>query len=141
MVDWTPKLAERILQEVARGRSLSAVCREAWAPHRDTVYWHAARDDQFKKDLDIAYDQMGLRLMEECVEIADTTDDPKQARVQIEAREKLAKRVEGGRHTQKNQVELSGEVNQVSNLSDDQLGAMIEGLERKLAGDEEPSEA
>lgn len=101
---YTEEIAERICLEIAEGASLRTICAADGMPHMDTVrkwlrdnrgsfvaHYTRAREDQ----ADFYADQM--------IDIADTTDDPQKARLQIDARKwkasKLAPKKYGERVT------------------------------------------
>ena len=84
---YSQETADRICREIASGASLRAICAAPEMPHIDTVRkWLASGNTEFLAQYARAREEQADYYADEMVEIADTTDDPQKARLQIDAR-------------------------------------------------------
>ena len=84
---YSQETADRICREIASGASLRAICAAPEMPHIDTVRkWLASGNTEFLAQYARAREEQADYYGDEMVEIADTTDDPQKARLQIDAR-------------------------------------------------------
>jgi P27 family predicted phage terminase small subunit len=84
---YSQETADRICREIASGASLRAICAAPEMPHIDTVRkWLAGGHEEFLAQYVRAREEQADYYADEMVEIADTTDDPQKARLQIDAR-------------------------------------------------------
>lgn len=68
---YTQKIADRICDQIAEGRSLRSICRDKTMPSMRTVfYWLAARED-FARLYAYARDAQADALVDEMLDIAD----------------------------------------------------------------------
>lgn len=83
------QIADRILDALIDGQTLTKLCKEDWAPHRSTVFrWRAAHAEFEEAYLKARSAQIELR-GDEAIDLAEDADTPEkiaQARVKLEAR-------------------------------------------------------
>ena len=107
---YTPEMADRICEHIARGGALYLACEEFsdW-PCEATVYnWLNAHPDFMEKYVR-ARARQADRNVDEIVTIADTEEDPNKARVRIEARKWRAGKM-SGKYSDKSAVSLDATV-------------------------------
>lgn len=68
---YQPELANRILAEIAAGRSLNAICREEWCPDKTTVLRWVATHNEFRNQYAQAREEQAEVWADEIVDIAD----------------------------------------------------------------------
>jgi len=85
---FTDTLAAEICRRLAEGESLRAICNDDKMPGLTTVRkWLAAEsNEEFRLQYARAREEQADFYADEMIEIADTTDDPNKARLQIDAR-------------------------------------------------------
>ena len=91
---YTKELASRICEEIALGRTGTAVSREEWAPARSTVRNWANENPDFKAALREARLEGAHGLAEQCVDIADTERDAARSREMTSNRRWLASKIQ-----------------------------------------------
>lgn len=127
--DYNDQVASRLLAEIADGKSVASLCKQDWAPSRQTFYqWihkHRAFADSYAK----AKDDCAESLADEIIDIADdgTNDwmdnnDPEnpgyrlngehyqRSRLRIDTRKWVASKLKPKKYGEKTEVEHSGSV-------------------------------
>lgn len=71
--DFCAKIADRICEELADGKSLRTICQSKGMPHRATVFrWLAHKDNQmFRDQYAFAREEQAEALVDEMLDIAD----------------------------------------------------------------------
>jgi len=106
--DYTDEIATEICRRLALGESLVKICEEDGFPVQSTVYLWLQRHKEFSEKYTRARDQQADVLAEQTVTIADETNDPAKARLQIDARKWFASKVAPKKYGDKIAQELSG---------------------------------
>jgi hypothetical protein len=98
--DFDSEIYDAILERMAQGESLSAICRDRGMPTRTTILRRVTSDPAFEALYDRARQAMGDALAEQILEIADdaSTDlsDPQsvnRAKLKVDARKWLASKL------------------------------------------------
>jgi hypothetical protein len=90
----TPELCNEICARVAKGETLTDICRDAAMPDWSTVHRWAARCDAFRNDLARAREQQAEVWADELVDISDaelpTRQAIRRARLRMQSRQWLA---------------------------------------------------
>lgn len=84
---------DRILDEIAVGKSLLAICRQNWAPHPTTVMNWKRKDVRFRDAYQFACELRLELLAEEIIALADSSVDHKHTRIMIDARKWLMAKI------------------------------------------------
>tara|TARA_R100001463_G_scaffold129191_2_gene187957 strand:+ start:926 stop:1312 length:387 start_codon:yes stop_codon:yes gene_type:complete len=90
---YSKELAEKICKELSCGMSLRSICEAEDMPDRWTVWDWLRKDQDFSHQYARAREDQAEHYADEMVEIADTTDDPQRAKLQIDARKWKASRM------------------------------------------------
>lgn len=129
--DYNDQVASRLLSEIAEGKSVASLCKQDWAPSRQTFYlWihtHRTFADSYAK----AKDDCAESLADEIIDIADNgsndwmdVNDPEnpgyrfnsehyqRSRLRVDTRKWVASKLKPKKYGEKTEVEHSGSVNQ-----------------------------
>lgn len=106
--EYSDDLATEICIRLSQGDTLIAICREDGMPDKATVFRWLAKNLEFRDKYARARDEQSDVFAEETVDIADNTNDPAKARVQIDARKWFASKVAPKKYGDKTAHELSG---------------------------------
>ena len=104
------KTIETICERISEGRSLRAVCRDMDMPGFTTVKTWLSQDDVFRAQYVKAREEQAEYYADEIVNIADTTEDPPKARLQIDARKWVAAKLLPKKYGDNSSLSLSGSV-------------------------------
>lgn len=136
-------VADTILERMAGGESLRAICADKGMPHRATVFRWIEADEAFRARYGLAMDARADALAEEILAIADDghndtyVDDKgnrivdhdhiQRSKLRCDARKWLASKLAPKKYGDR--VELAGNltVRPASTLSDDELAAIASG--------------
>ena len=134
--DYSEELAEDICVQLMQGKSLRAVCEPKGMPHFVTVLrWvHEDRGGFASKYAHAREVQAGF-YAEEQIEIADTDENPAQARNRMLARQWYASKMDRARFGDKVQTELTGKDGgpvEFSTMTPEQLEQKIRELSAKV---------
>lgn len=99
---------DQILERIAEGESLNAICRDADMPNKATVFKWLAADDQMSDRYTRARQAQADTMADAIVEIADTVDDVARARVMIDARKWMAGKLRPSVYSDRHLVEMGG---------------------------------
>jgi hypothetical protein len=107
---YSDELADRILERMARGETLRAICNESGMPSASTVRLWSINDEPpgFSARYARAREFQADAIAEEALEIADTSDDPAKARLQVDTRKWLASKINPAKFADRQQLEHSG---------------------------------
>lgn len=106
--DYTPEIADLICLRLSKGESLIKMCLEAEMPGQSTVYQWLQAHPEFAEKYARARERQADYLAEETIKIADETQDPAKARLQVDARKWFASKVAPKKYGEKVTQELSG---------------------------------
>lgn len=106
--DYSEELASTICLRLSQGDTLIALCREDDMPDKSTVFRWLAKHPEFRDKYARAREEQADVFAEETVVIADETQDPSKARVQVDARKWFASKVAPKKYGDKIAQELSG---------------------------------
>lgn len=120
--NYTPELAERMCATIAGGMSVTKMCALDWAPPKQIFYLWLMKHPEFYDQYIQAKESQSHCLVDEIVDIADTDENPKKAKVRVDARviyaEKCAPRKYGKRQFNEN----THKIDQLDNLLDELEG-------------------
>lgn len=127
--DYTPELGDRICNELTLGKSLVKICKADDMPATVTIYRWLREHEEFSNNYARARENQADLYADEIVEIADNTDDPQKARVQIDSRKWVSSKLKPKKYGDKLDVTSDGEKlnNPYAQLTPDDL--------RKLASE------
>lgn len=113
-VSYSDEIAERLCDEIARGRSLVSVCDEDWAPTSMTVYrWlrgERGAPSTFGDRYARAREMQAERFADEVVSIADDMDDDAQSRrVRVDARKWAAGKLMPKKYGDRASLDIGGQ--------------------------------
>jgi terminase small subunit-like protein len=107
----TPELCNEICERVAKGETLTDICRDAAMPDWSTVHRWAARCDAFRNDLARAREQQAEVWADELVDISDaelpTRQAIRRARLRMQSRQWLAGKYNSRFADKPNQTQVS----------------------------------
>lgn len=83
---YTLELAAEIVQRLAAGEVLAAICKDAHIPHPSTIYRWCETREHLREAMTRAREAGADLLAAQVVEVADTERDPQRARVRCDAR-------------------------------------------------------
>jgi hypothetical protein len=106
--DYTPEMADLICLRLSHGETLIQMCRDANMPVQSTVYLWLQQHSDFSEKYQKARQQQADYYAEEQLVIADTTNDPQKAKLQMDARKWFASKVAPKKYGEKVTQELSG---------------------------------
>ena len=106
--DYTPEMADLICLRLSKGESLIKMCLESEMPGQSTVYQWLQAHPEFAEKYARARERQADYLAEETIKIADETQDPAKARLQVDARKWFASKVAPKKYGEKVTQELSG---------------------------------
>jgi hypothetical protein len=148
---FTEKVGQKICDEIAAGKTLSTICREAWcAKPRQVHIWMAEQPD-FREAYEESRKVCADHLAREIVELADNakTDlDMAKLPHQIHAREWVAQRMDPARYGDRKQVETHSTIDanvrsvskiDLSRLSSEEL-LIAEKALMKAIGHDDPTD-
>lgn len=125
---WTPDkkaaVQATICTELAKGRSLRAICQDEGTPSAETVNNWLSEDSAFAEQYAHARARQADHYADEITEISDTELDANRARVRIDARKWVASKLKPG--TYGDRLHLDGDMRVT--LSDAQLDARLVNL-------------
>lgn len=110
---YTDEIAERLCDEIAKGRSVVSVCDEEWAPSRQTVSdWLNGRGapPEFSVNYARAREWQADRFASEVISIADDNkDDANSRRVRVDARKWAAGKIMPKKYGDRASIDLGGQ--------------------------------
>jgi hypothetical protein len=122
---YTDEIADAICEEIIEGGALYRICEREGYPSENTVYrWIEERPD-FREKYMRARELQQDREADKIVVIADETDDPNKARLQIDARKWRASKLAPKKYGDRLDLNHSGSIER---LSDEQLDAKLAEL-------------
>jgi hypothetical protein len=105
---FTEELAEEFCERIADGRSLRSITTDDDMPDQRTIRRWLKDREGFRLQYAIARDLQADCIAEETKDIADGTDDPQKARLQIDARKWYASKLAPKKYGDKVTQEVSG---------------------------------
>jgi hypothetical protein len=102
-----PQLVDRVLERMANGEILTAICVEIGVTPGAFSHY-AARDADFGQRYAHARKMQAAAIAEDVVRVADEEDDPAKGRVRSDARKWLASRLDPEKFGDRNKTELTG---------------------------------
>ena len=129
---YTVEIAERICEEIAKGKHLHLICQtEDWTPTERTVHrWLNERED-FRQLYARAREEQQEVFAAQVITIADTVKDPAIARNMMDARKWYAARVAPRKWGDR--VEIDAKV-ETTGAASEALLAFLGALEAKKGG-------
>ena len=109
-----PEVWEELCRRIAEGRSLRDVCRDEDMPSKDYAIEYAQKDETFALQYARAREQRAEFLAEEILSIADQSEDPHKARLQVDARKWFASKLDPRRFGERLDIDHSVRVAEVS---------------------------
>lgn len=133
---YSPEIAETILERLADGEGLNAICQDDGLPSASAVrYWAATDHDGFAVRYTSARARGLEHIADEIVSIADTETDPNKARVRVDARKWVLSKLNPKVYGDKLDLNHSGEMT-VKTMDDAALDARVLALaERAIKTD------
>lgn len=120
--DYTDALADEICERVASGSSIRKICAEEGGPTMSAVFRWLNEHSYFQEQYVRAKEEQAELYADEIVQIADETNDPAKARLQIDARKwtamKLKPKKYGERHTHEHSGPDGGPIKSETGLSE-----------------------
>lgn len=109
---YAPDVAAAILERIANGESLAAVCRSEGMPRQSAVYEWLIRHPEFAEAYARAREDQADTLADEIIDIADTSaqGDEQRAKLRVDARKWIAAKLKPKKYGEKIQTEHSGGV-------------------------------
>ena len=83
-------LADEICERLSGGESLRSICTDRHMPEKTAVFRWLLANEAFANQYARARESQADSLFDDVLDIADTEDDPKKARVRIDARKWMA---------------------------------------------------
>ena len=102
---YTAKIAAAVCAGLAEGKSISKVCADEKFPCVATVYNWIRNEDGFLEQYQRAREDQADHYADQIIEIADSTEDPAKARVQIDARKWVSSKLKPKSYGDKLEVE------------------------------------
>jgi len=93
MPKFTQDIFDAILHRLAHGESLRAICKDEDMPSTASVMRWLSESDELREQYARARELQAEHYVGEILEIADTTDDPQKARLQVDARKWIASKL------------------------------------------------
>jgi len=120
--EYNEEFANKICDLIAKGESLSAICRRDDMPVISTVFKWLNDFEEFSDRYARAKQEQSELFADEIVHIADTEIDPQRARVRIDARKWVAAKLKPKKYGERIHNEISGEITTNNkNMSDAEL--------------------
>jgi len=108
---FTDKIADEICERIAQGESLVNICKDSHLPYRQTVHdWLNQKPDFYDKYMRAREEQADY-YADEMVQIADSTEEPAKARVQIDTRKWIASKLKPKKYGDKIDHSHEGDLN------------------------------
>jgi hypothetical protein len=111
----TPNMVRLILDGLAEGKSLHALCKRSALPSEQTVYAWIREDEDFRASYELAQ-ELADRFAAEILELADDCSEDQasiaKARLQVDARKWSAARMAPRKWGDRAQVDLGGQADQ-----------------------------
>lgn len=124
---YTHETAQEIIRRLEEGEGLATICRDEDKPTRATVYkWLRERPD-FLNMYERARISQADSLFDDVLHISDEDEDPRRAKVRIDARIWAAGRLRPKKYGDTKHVS----VDHTLTLSDDQLDARLKALSKE----------
>jgi predicted ATPase with chaperone activity len=109
--DYNEEIADVLCEEIAQGAALYRLCADRDdLPAERTVYQWLEKSTEFAQKYARARDRQQDREADHCIVIADTTEDPAKARVQIDARKWRASKLAPKKYGDRVELEHAGKV-------------------------------
>lgn len=105
----TEEVKNEILSRLIEGESLRSITRDEDMPTIRTVMYHLRKDEAFFQQYALAREEQADTYADEIVDIADKTDDPAKARLQIDARKWVASKLKSKSYGDKVDVTSGGD--------------------------------
>lgn len=104
---YTDEIIDELLERISSAESLNQICNDPRMPSRRTVYGWIENPDKadFKRAYEVAQRERANLLADQIIEIADSTEDPQKARVQVDARKWIAARIHNRQWGDKKTIE------------------------------------
>lgn len=128
---YKPEIAEKICEEIAKGKHLHIICEEDWAPAERTVYQWLNRNPEFAQLYAHARERQQDVFAAQVILIADTVKDAAIARNMMDARKWHASKVAPKKWGDK--IEIDAKVETTVGQSE-ALTAFLAALEAKARG-------
>lgn len=125
--EYTDERAQEICHRIASGESLTRICQSEDMPSKPTVYKWLRERRGFLDLYSHARDQQADSLFDDIVHISDEDDDPRRAKVRIDARIWAASKLKPKKYGDTKHIQ----VDQTITLTDDQLDQRIAQLARQ----------
>jgi len=93
MAEFTQDIFDALCERLAHGESLRAICKDADMPSTASVMRWVAESAELREQYARARELQAEHYVGEILEIADTTDDPQKARLQVDARKWVASKL------------------------------------------------
>ena len=106
--DYTQEMADKICELISSGGSLRTICEPDDMPSKSAVFRWLGKYEEFRDQYARAKEESAELFADEIVNIADSTDDPQKARVQIDARKWVASKLKPKKYGDRVQQEISG---------------------------------
>jgi hypothetical protein len=107
-VEYSEEMVEKVCDAIASPKSLTAVCKNAWAPNKKTFLRWVEKYPTVRAAYEQAIRDREERLFEEVIEIADSGRDPAKTRVQVDARKWVLARMNPKKYGDRMTNELTG---------------------------------
>jgi len=129
--NYTPEIADKICEGIAKGNSLVRVCAPQKMPQPRTVYYWIRKFPDFARNYENAKEDQADFMVEEMMEIGNSadSDNVQVARLQIDTRKWVASKFKQKRYGDKLQTDNTNHNLDYADLSDDELDAAIARLE------------
>lgn len=115
-IRFSEDLFSMICEGIADGKSVRAICAKDGMPSQDSFYRWLRECEGLSERYARAREAQADLFADEIIEIADNTDDPAKARVQIDVRKWRAAKLAPKRYGDKVELEHSGEVNTINKI-------------------------
>jgi hypothetical protein len=122
---YSEEIADRICERIIEGAALYKLCEEDGFPGEKTVYQWLDKHEDFAQKYARARELQQDREADKIVSIADETDDPNKARLQIDARKWRASKLAPKKYGDRLDLNHSGAIERIS---DQQLDARLSEL-------------
>jgi len=135
---WSPEIAEKILLEVADGKSIRSICKRKGMPHRVSVYLWARDCPAFSHALRVAQEMGGDSIVDDMadleVDVLSGTIHNRAARVVLESRRWRASKM-NSRYGDNKRVEIDLESRSMRVTLDGSVRMQQDGQLQSLARD------
>jgi hypothetical protein len=125
--EYSLERAAEVLDRLASGESLTRICRDDHMPVKTTVYKWLRERPPFMDQYQRARVDQADSMFDDIVQISDDDDDPRRAKVRIDARMWAAARLRPKVYGDTKHVQVDHTVT----LTDDQLDARLAALSRQ----------